>query len=105
MRVAVDERGQVINGPPEPQGVRVRPVLITHAALAPLIVAAYGLTRWERDVAQRLLAGLARKTIAAELRILQHTVNDHVKAVFDKTGVSSTGQLRATIFQAHHAGP
>jgi DNA-binding CsgD family transcriptional regulator len=78
---------------------------ITDAALAPLIVAAYGLTRRERDVAARLLAGLARKTIAAELRISQHTVNDHVKAVFDKTGASSTGQLRAIIFQAHHARP
>jgi DNA-binding CsgD family transcriptional regulator len=78
---------------------------IAHAALAPLIVAAYGLTPRERDVAQRLLAGLARKTIAAELRISQHTVNDHIKAVFDKTGASSTGQLRATIFQLHHNRP
>jgi DNA-binding CsgD family transcriptional regulator len=75
---------------------------IADAALAPLIVAAYGLTPRERDVAQRLLAGLARKTIATELQISQHTVNDHIKAVFDKTGASSTGQLRATIFQLQH---
>ena len=78
---------------------------ITDAALAPLIVAAYGLTPRERDVAQRLLGGLARKAIAAELRISQHTVNDHVKAVFDKTGVSSAGQLRAMVFQAHATRP
>jgi DNA-binding CsgD family transcriptional regulator len=72
---------------------------ITEAELAPLIVAAYGLTPREQTVAQRLLAGLARKAIASELHISQHTVNDHIKAVFDKTGVSSAGELRATIFQ------
>jgi DNA-binding CsgD family transcriptional regulator len=72
---------------------------ITEAQLAPLIVAAYGLTPREQAVAQRLLTGLARKTIASELHISQHTVNDHVKAVFDKTGVSSAGELRAAIFQ------
>jgi DNA-binding CsgD family transcriptional regulator len=69
------------------------------AALAPLIIAAYGLTNRERDVTQRLLAGLARKAIAAELHISPHTVNDHVKAVFDKTGVSSAGQLGAQVFR------
>jgi DNA-binding CsgD family transcriptional regulator len=76
---------------------------ITEAELAPLIVAAYGLTPREQVIARRLLAGLARKTIASELHISQHTVNDHIKAVFDKTGVSSAGQLRATIFQLHQS--
>jgi len=66
-------------------------------ALAPLIIAAYGLTNRESDVTQRLLVGLPRKAIASELRISLHTVNDHVKAVFDKTGVSSSGQLRAQV--------
>lgn len=72
-------------------------------ALAPLIVAAYGLTARESEVTRRLLTGLARKTIAAELRISLHTVNDHVKAVFDKTGVSSAGELRAQLFRQHPA--
>ena len=73
-------------------------------ALAPLIVAAYGLTARESEVTRRLLAGLARKTIASELRISLHTVNDHVKAVFDKTGVSSAGELRAQVFRQGTAG-
>jgi len=72
-------------------------------ALAPLIIAAYGLTYRESDVTQRLLVGLPRKAIASELRISLHTVNDHVKAVFDKTGVSSSGQLRAQV--SGHLGP
>ena len=73
-------------------------------ALAPLVVAAYGLTPRESEVTRRLLTGLARKTIASELRISQHTVNDHVKAIFDKTGVSSAGELRAQVFR-QGAGP
>ena len=74
-------------------------------ALAPLIVAAYGLTARESEVTRRLLTGLARKTIASELRISLHTVNDHVKAVFDKTGVSSSGELRAQVFRQGTADP
>ncbi|GAC1385258.1 MAG: LuxR C-terminal-related transcriptional regulator [Acidimicrobiales bacterium] len=70
----------------------------TPAALSPLVVAAYGLTLREAEVAQRLVAGLARKSIAAQLTISVHTVNDHVKAIFDKSGVSSAGQLRARLF-------
>lgn len=74
-------------------------------ALAPLIVAAYGLTSRESEVTRRLLTGLARKTIATELRISLHTVNDHVKAIFDKTGVSSAGELRAHVFRQGTGGP
>ena len=74
-------------------------------ALAPLVIAAYGLTARESEVTRRLLTGLARKTIASELRISLHTVNDHVKAVFDKTGVSSAGELRARMFRQGAVGP
>ena len=71
------------------------------AMLAPLVVAAYGLTAREADVARRVIAGHARKTIAADLRISLHTVNDHIKAIFDKAGVSSAGQLRSRVFAEH----
>jgi DNA-binding CsgD family transcriptional regulator len=67
-------------------------------ALAPLIIAAYGLTARESQVTRGLLVGLPRKSIAADLRISLHTVNDHIKSVFDKAGVSSAGQLRAQVF-------
>ena len=69
------------------------------AELLPLVVAAYGLTPREAEVTQRALIGLARKTIAADLRISLHTVNDHLKAVFAKVDVSSVGQLRTRVFQ------
>ena len=87
------------------RGVAVVIEPATPAVLSSLVIAAYGLTARETDVAQRLLAGLARKTIASELCISQYTVNDHVKAVFDKTGVSSAGQLRAQVFADQSAPP
>jgi DNA-binding CsgD family transcriptional regulator len=73
------------------------------ALIAPLIIAAYGLTTRETEVIQKLLAGLARQSVASELRISLHTVNDHAKAIFDKTGVSSAGELRARVFAEHFA--
>lgn len=76
----------------------------TPGAVAPLVIAAYGLTGRESEVAWRLLAGLARKSVAAELAI-SYTVNNHIKAIFDKTGVSSAGQLRAQVFAQQLKGP
>ena len=72
--------------------------------LAPLIVAAYGLTFREAEVARYALAGFARKAIASELHISLHTVNDHLKAIFEKVGVGSAGQLRARILRDQRAG-
>lgn len=75
-------------------------------ALAPLIVAGFAFTPRESEVTQRLLVGLARKSIASELSISLHTVNDHIKSVFDKTGASSAGELRAQLFlQTRAASP
>ena len=50
-----------------------------------------------------LLAICARRpsTIAAELGLSSHTVRDHVKAIFDKAGVSSRGELVARLFSEH----
>ncbi|HEV7679289.1 MAG TPA: LuxR C-terminal-related transcriptional regulator [Candidatus Dormibacteraeota bacterium] len=75
------------------------------AVLAPLIVAAYGLTSREREVCQLLLQGLARKEISSRLRISLHTTGDHTKSVFAKTGTNSAAQLRSRIFASHFAPP
>jgi len=82
-------------------------VVIEPAAgvLAPLVVAAYGFTAREAEVARRVLAGHPRKVIATDLRISLHTVTDHLKAIFDKAGVSSTGQLRSRVFSEHFPTP
>ena len=48
---------------------------------------------------------LLGEDLRPELAISLHTVNDHIKAIFDKTGVCSAGQLRAQVFAQQLTGP
>jgi DNA-binding CsgD family transcriptional regulator len=68
------------------------------ADVAPLLLQAYGLTDREAQVAQLVLQGLATSEIAAKLSIAALTVQQHLKAVFDKTGARSRRELVAQIF-------
>jgi DNA-binding CsgD family transcriptional regulator len=68
------------------------------AEVAPLLLQAYGLTEREAQVAQLVLQGLATSEIAANLSIAALTVQQHLKAVFDKTGARSRRELVAQIF-------
>ncbi|GAA5141456.1 helix-turn-helix transcriptional regulator [Pseudonocardia adelaidensis] len=56
-------------------------------------LAAYGLTRRENEVATRVLRGESNRAIAGALQITEHTVHDHIKAIFDKAGVRKRGEL------------
>jgi DNA-binding CsgD family transcriptional regulator len=58
-----------------------------------ILLAAYGLTARELDVARHVLRGDSTKTIANALQISAHTVQDHLKSVFDKVGVRSRRDL------------
>jgi DNA-binding CsgD family transcriptional regulator len=71
--------------------------------VAPLIVEAYGLTRRELEVTRLIARGLGTTQIAATVHLSPHTVRDHVKAVFEKVGVSSRGELVARVFADHYA--
>jgi DNA-binding CsgD family transcriptional regulator len=73
--------------------------------LAPIIIEAYGLTPRERDVVRAIARGSSTPEIAAELFLSTHTVRDYIKAVFDKVGVSSRGELVAKLFAEHYADP
>jgi len=73
------------------------------ADVAPLIVEAYGLSQREVDVTKLIARGLGTSEIAASLFLSPHTVRDHVKAVFEKVGVSSRGELVAKVFADHYS--
>jgi DNA-binding CsgD family transcriptional regulator len=71
--------------------------------LAPLIAAAYGLTARERDIAALVIQGLSTKEIADQLSLSPHTVQDHLKATFNKVGVRSRRELVTQVFSEQYA--
>lgn len=83
-----------------PGGTRVA-VLIQPAPpheIAPLLADAYGLSEREREITLLCLSGMATKDIAAALHISPYTVQDHLKAIFEKTGAGSRAELVGQIF-------
>ena len=75
------------------------------ADVAPIIIEAYGLSPRERDVVRLIAKGASTAEMASELFLSQHTVRDYVKAVFEKVGVSSRGELVAKLFAEHYSDP
>ncbi|MCL2394742.1 MAG: LuxR C-terminal-related transcriptional regulator [Acidimicrobiaceae bacterium] len=65
--------------------------------LAPLLMRAWSLTAREREVARLVIDGLSTQDIAQALFISAHTVHDHVKAIFAKTGVTRRQDLVAAL--------
>jgi DNA-binding CsgD family transcriptional regulator len=72
------------------------------AEIAPLIMQVYGLTKREGEVTQCILRGWSTNEIAARLHISQNTVQDHLKAVFEKVDVGSRGELAARLLMQQH---
>jgi DNA-binding CsgD family transcriptional regulator len=70
--------------------------------LAPLIVAAYGLTERERTVTELVARGHTTNEIAANLDVSAYTVQDHLKSIFEKSGTGSRGELVARLFLDHY---
>ena len=70
--------------------------------IAPIIVEAYGLSRREAEITRLVARGVGTDQIATTLFLSRHTVRDHLKAAFEKVGVSSRGELSSKLFAEHY---
>jgi DNA-binding NarL/FixJ family response regulator len=103
-RVAVPGRtGWVTLHASLPEGTKSgRVAIVLDRAAGPesaaLRLETYGVTAREREVAALLAQGCSNAEIATALVVSPYTVQDHIKSLFEKTGVSSRRELVARIF-------
>jgi DNA-binding CsgD family transcriptional regulator len=72
------------------------------ARIGPLLMSAYGLTEREQDVTRLVLQGESTATIADRLVVSTHTVQQHLKGIFEKTGVHSRRDLVGKVFFSYY---
>ncbi len=72
------------------------------ARIASLLMAAYGLSDREQEVTRLVLQGNSTAQIAERLVVSVHTVQQHLKSIFDKTGVHSRRELVGKVFFSHY---
>lgn len=72
------------------------------ARISTLLMSAHGLTARERDVTRAVLLGASTAEIAEQLVVSTHTVQQHLKSIFEKTGVRSRRDLVGKVFFSHY---
>lgn len=86
-------------------GIYLPPQVLSYLIGAPAqddaqAAVAEGLTERQREVLRLLLRGHSNSRIAAELRIAEGTVKQHVHAIYDALGVSTRAELFAAAARA-----
>jgi len=71
--------------------------------LAEIVVRSAGLTPREREVLEQVLAGASTRQAARALALSEWTVQDHLKKVFAKFGVTSRAELLSSLFFTAYA--
>lgn len=66
--------------------------------LLPFSMAAYGLSGREEEIVGLVVQGLSTTRISQNLFISEYTVQNHLRSVFEKTGVRSRGELVRRLF-------
>jgi DNA-binding CsgD family transcriptional regulator len=72
------------------------------ADIAPLLMSMYELSEREQAVTRLVLQGESTDAIARQLWLSPHTVQQHLKSIFAKTGVQSRRDLVGKIFFTHY---
>jgi DNA-binding CsgD family transcriptional regulator len=85
-------------GPPGDGRVAIVLERADGARSATVRLEAFGVTEREREVATLLARGLSRAEMAETLVLSPHTVDDHVKSLYEKLGVDSRQELVARVF-------
>lgn len=62
-----------------------------------LLLAAHGLTPAQQRVTELVLRGASTRQIVAQLHLSEHTVQEHLRAAFDKVGVNSRRELLVSL--------
>jgi DNA-binding CsgD family transcriptional regulator len=66
--------------------------------LLPFSMTAYGLSPREEEIVKLVVRGLSTTRISQILFISEHTVQNHLRSVFEKVGVRSRGELVKRLF-------
>lgn len=96
----------VLHGVPLVAGAQRRVAVIVEPAhpdrISSLLMSAYRLTDREQELTRLVLQGYSTVDIAERLVISSHTVQQHLKSIFDKTGVRSRRELVSSVFLTHY---